>query len=534
MRILGVEFGTWSLKAVEMESRFRKVDILDFHEVRLPLQIEDATATYKAAISQLMARLPSHPEKIVTSIPAAQTALRFLPIPIKQRKQVEKTFRFELEDNVPFKLDDAIVEHHVSRTKDGSLVFAAIAPKKFVSNHVAWLNSVGIDPDWLTFEGMGLINLYLSQFADRNKDEAGPDGPVLVMDIGHLKTNIAIFDQDRLQLFRSVAWGGSNITQSIALGLNVAPDEAERYKMNDLKLDANAAEAKGEARELLNAAAEAFSPFVADINHSLVAYRNIYRQEVSSILLSGGTSKAWGIENYLKRNLGLTCRFFHPFQGMSLKEEQKDADEYRFGEPLGRALVFARKAGLLFNFRQQEVGKGTSLTEVTTFLKDPNVTRLLQFAGVLAVVLFVHVFWAGILAESERKAAIEELRKAFTQTFPTVPTKQKLSLTASPKELKKFIDQKNQELEQKIKMVSKARVPMMSLVRGISESFPADLKVDVNTLQLDDRTFMMDGVLYAGDLNKVTEALKKLPSLNNVALQRDGQRFSFRGEIVGR
>src|SRR5688500_15751248 len=105
MRILGVEFGSWSLKAVEMESRFRRVDILDFHEVRLPLQTNDATETYRQAIAQLMARLPSHPEKIVTSLPPAQTALRFLSMPIKGRKEVEKSFRFELEDNVPFKLD---------------------------------------------------------------------------------------------------------------------------------------------------------------------------------------------------------------------------------------------------------------------------------------------------------------------------------------------------------------------------------------------------------------------------------------------
>ena len=38
MRILGIEFGAWSLKAVEMESRFGRVDILDFHEIRLPLR----------------------------------------------------------------------------------------------------------------------------------------------------------------------------------------------------------------------------------------------------------------------------------------------------------------------------------------------------------------------------------------------------------------------------------------------------------------------------------------------------------------
>lgn len=517
---------------MEMESRFRRVDILDFHEVRLPLQFKDPTETYREALSQLMARLPSHPEKIVTSLPPAQTAIRFLSFPIKQRKQVEKTFRFELEDNVPFRLDDAIIEHHVARTKEGSLVLAAIAPKRFVTSYLTWLNSVGVDPDWLTFEGMGIINLILAQ--TMQKISPPWESPVMLLDIGHTKTNMVVVDQDRIYAFRSIAWGGSNLSQSIALSLGVALDEAERTKMNDLKLDVDTSKASGDALELMTAASDAFSPFITDINHSLVALKNAFKIQVSSVLLTGGTAKVWGIENYIRRNLSLPARFFHPFEGMSLKEELKDADEYRFGEALGRSLVFARKAGLLFNFRQQESAKGTSLTEISAFLKDPNVTRLLRFAGALALVLFLHVMIASSLAYRESRTATEELRKAFTQTFPTVPTKVKNNLTSSPKDLKKFIDQKNSELDQKLKMISKARVPMMGLIRGISESFPADVRVDVNVLQLDDRGFLMEGVLYSGDLNKVTENLKKVASLNNIAVQRDGQRFTYRGEVVGR
>ena len=189
---------------------------------------------------------------------------------------------------------------------------------------------------------------------------------------------------------------------------------------------------------------------------------------------------------------------------------------------------------MLFNFRQQELGKGTSLTEVGTLVKNPNVLRLIKYAGILAAMLFVHVNVASYFSDQEIKDKSAQLGKVFSQTFPSVPSKQVKSLTSNSKELKKFIDQKNKELDQKLKMLSKTRVPMLSLVRAISESFPPDVKVDVNTLQLDDRTFVMEGVAYDGDLNRVTTALKKLTSLNNIALQQDGQRFTYRGQIVGR
>jgi hypothetical protein len=148
--------------------------------------------------------------------------------------------------------------------------------------------------------------------------------------------------------------------------------------------------------------------------------------------------------------------------------------------------------------------------------------------------LFVHVFVAQNLADSDRKAAQQDLQKAFADTFRSVPAKLRTGLTSNPADLKKFISQKNNELDQKLKMVSKTRVPMLTLILGISNAFPPEVKVDVNTLQLDDRTFNLDGVLYKGSIEAVTERLKSNKALGNVTLQQNGQRFSYRGDVVGR
>ncbi|MFM8313500.1 MAG: hypothetical protein ACKOA8_04380, partial [Deltaproteobacteria bacterium] len=70
MRILSLELGSWSVKAVEIESRFRRFEILDLHEVKLPLRIDDPATIYKEALTEILAKVPSHPEKIVASLPA--------------------------------------------------------------------------------------------------------------------------------------------------------------------------------------------------------------------------------------------------------------------------------------------------------------------------------------------------------------------------------------------------------------------------------------------------------------------------------
>jgi len=534
MRILGMEFGAWSLKAIEMESRFRRVEILDLHEVKLPIQNLDPTAAYSHAVEDLMARLPSHPEKIVASLPPAQTALRFLQIPIKQRKKVEQSFRFDLEDTVPFKLDESVVESHITPTAEGHLVFAAIAPKKHIISHLEWLKSVGIDPDWLTFEGMGTINLYLSAQSNEKEPTATPAGPVLLMDIGHLKTNISIMDKNHLELFRSIAWGGMAITQSIASGLGVSLEDAEAKKIKNLRIDDDFQVPDAETGELISCATQAFGSLITDLSHSLVAFRSQYKQEVTQVILTGGTAKLRGIDDFISKSLGIPVSFFKPLRQMSFGREVDVSQEMRFGEPLGRALVFTRKSELLFNFRKEELAKGTSLTEVSAIFKNPAFVKLAQYASALAVILFVGAMVLGYVAQEESRKATDEMRKVFSDTFRSVPSKLKTSLTTDPKELKKYIDLKNNEISQKLKMLSKSRTPMMGLVRSVSDAFPPDIRVDVNTLSIDDRALRVEGVLYSGNLDRVTENMKKLTAFNNISLERDGQRFTYKGEVVGR
>ncbi len=532
MRILGIEFGSWSLKAVEMESRFRRVEILDFHEVRLPLEILDPTTAYRDAVSQLLARLPSTPEKLATSIPPAQMALRFLQLPIKQRKTVEKMYRFELEDSVPLKMEDALLEHQVYRRGEGSMVFVALAPKNLVRSHLDWLKSVGIDPDWLTFDGMGMVNLYFAQTPVKGP-EAPPD-PVLLLDIGHSKTNLAIVHEGRLEHFRSIGWGGGAITRNIALSLGVTLEEAERIKREDVRLDQDMDNASKERQDAVLAATQACGTFAADLMHSLVAYRNSNHKEIKSALITGGTSKLWGMSSLIATTIGAPVQPFLAFKGQTLKPELKEtADEARFGEPLGRASVFLRKTSLQFNFRKQEMAKETSLNEVSDFVQNPLVLRIMAYAAILAVILYVNVWVNSMLVGREVQNAQAELQKNFADTFQGVPAKISKSLTADPEQLGKFIEKKKNELNQKIKMMSRDHSPMLTKVLTVSASFPPEVQVDVNLLQIDDRAVSVEGVVYEGQLAQAKENLSKAPWLKDVTLSQEGQRFTMKGEVTG-
>lgn len=529
MKILGIDFGTWSIKAVEMESNWRKVEILDFHEVKMPLQLSEPVPMYQSALAQLLGTLPSHPDKIVTSLSSDKVALRFLRVPLASRKKVEQMYQFELEDGIPFRLDESITEHRITPDGRASLVFAAVAPKKFVKSQIEWYQSVGVDPDWLCFDGMGAINLFLSKPPQK---ELNPNESILICDIGHSKTHLSVLEGTNLAFFRTCSWGSFKITEILAETWAQALEDAEYTKHT--KLDLTAGDFGGVGSESGEGITQLLKQLVNDLTYTKASYRNLTKRDITTLYLMGGGSELRGLDAFLGEALGMSVQKFSGFSTVSLKPDLAAKTALRFCESWGRAQVFTRKSPFLFNFRKKELGKHTSLDDVESVLKNPHLNKLLQFAAVLALVLFAHVTISKALAKRQLKTSEEFLSKVFQDTFRSVPTKVRNNLIGEPKDLKKFVDQKVKELDQKLELVSKDRVSMGTLFKKVSVSFPAEIKVDVNTLEINERSLLLKGVLYQGDLNQVVESLKSTSYFSELETKNENGQFEIRGKVVVR
>jgi Tfp pilus assembly PilM family ATPase len=534
MRIVGMELGSWSVKAVEVDVRFRKAEIVHFHEERLPIAAEPSLEDVKAAVSRVLGNIDGHIDKLVLSLPPIATATRFIRLPVKQRKKVEQMYRFELEDSVPFKLDDALIEHHVMREAEGSLVFAAIAQRAQVEAQLERLRALGLDPDCLTFDGMGVINCYFSRPPKEAEEEAAePEGAYALVDLGHKKTTVSIWVENHLVFFRTIPWGGHAITEAIALGRGLSLEEAEALKMRSVDLAPSSDGGEGAAAELNLAAAQSLSPLIVDLNHCFMSFRSQSGTPIAAVGITGGTSRLRGVAKLLSRALDVPVDGFDPSEGQPRKSSAENVDDRRFGEALGRALVFARKGGLLFNFRKDAFGKGTSIREITEFLKNPVVLSAVKYVGILVAMLFVHVNVAGYLASKEVKSSREELRRVFGEAFREVPPRLRDTLTSKPGELRLFLEKKDREIDAKLKAADLPRKYLSPTVAAISAAFPPNVRVDVNRLELSQGKAVIEGVLYEGNLKEVSEKLSTIPDLKNVKLRQDGQRFRFEGDWQG-
>ena len=106
--------------------------------------------------------------KIVSSIPGQLFSQRPVSFPFADRKRVEKALPFELEDGLPFPLEDIVIDHLVldggqsakgARASKEAAVLALLLPKTVLKQHLDLLASAGIDPQFIVPSYAGLYSL---------------------------------------------------------------------------------------------------------------------------------------------------------------------------------------------------------------------------------------------------------------------------------------------------------------------------------------------------------------------------------------
>ena len=101
--------------------------------------------------------------RVVSSIPGHHFSQRIVHFPFVDRTRIEKALPFEIEDNVPFSLDEVEIDHLVlgrddkgGRGKKETSVLGILLRKTVLRQHLDLLASAGIDPQVIMPSYVGL------------------------------------------------------------------------------------------------------------------------------------------------------------------------------------------------------------------------------------------------------------------------------------------------------------------------------------------------------------------------------------------
>jgi general secretion pathway protein L len=159
VKIVGLKIEKGRVAASIVEKGFRQTELKD----SFSLAFSTDTELVDILREKSRAWVGAH---IISSIPGHQFSQRTVTLPFSDRKRVEKALPFELEDTVPFSLEDMEFDHLVldrpgagPDKKKATEVLGFMVPRTVLQQHLDLLASAGVDPQVVvpSFAGLSLI-----------------------------------------------------------------------------------------------------------------------------------------------------------------------------------------------------------------------------------------------------------------------------------------------------------------------------------------------------------------------------------------
>jgi type IV pilus assembly protein PilM len=397
--VVGLDLGSHSIKAVELRQTLRGLE---------PVQLRLAPSTdAESDLPELLRRFArTHHiplDQVATAIPGQRVSSRRLHFPFRDRKKLAGAVPFEVEGEVPFPIEQLLVDWEVvggERTE--ATVSAAIVQRRHVAELLGELQQANCDPRIVEAEGFVLANL-CSLF--------DLSGIRLIADLGHRKTILCLLMDGLAVATRTLPVGGRAITEAIAKDRALSSEEAERVKCEDgiFQLGFNSSSPGALAvldriaRETVRTL-EALEPVLGGAPDAKVA----------EITLVGGTAKLHRIDEYLGQRIGI------PAARLGLPSEEEGAalvaggDPVLFAPAIALALRGTARATTRMNFRKDEFAYRTDLRQF--FGKEMRTTAVL--AASLLVLLGVTVA-TQISLDSRRANQLEaQVEQIYMDAFP--------------------------------------------------------------------------------------------------------------------
>jgi type IV pilus assembly protein PilM len=325
-KILGIDLGSWSVKAVLLESSFRgsKVEAAGEQPVE-PGTPETRRNRQLVALARLMERDVFRADVIVAGFPGELVTTRFITQPFGDEKKIDQTIAGELADELPFELDRAVFSHEtIARSKTESTSLCAAGYSDHVRSFLEAVQANGVDPKFVPVDVLELYNLYTHYLReDASKPEApgspseeastfiapspvGPPDARLLVDIGHERTLVAACSEQGIAFVRVLRAGGQDVTEAIAKDYELTPGNAEAGKHEDALVTSPRHPATSDAEQrMADVVTKGLANLVRELRRTIQTIRKEKKVRVARIDLLGGGSRIKNLPSYLAEQLNV-------------------------------------------------------------------------------------------------------------------------------------------------------------------------------------------------------------------------------------
>jgi general secretion pathway protein L len=345
-KILGIELGAYSLKVVVAQAGFRSVTIADYIEEPLPPGDDPADERAALVLGQILRSRGLDLDIPHLALPGDAVSMRVLEFGFTglKRADLDKTIGSELEAQLPHDLDELVYDFEtIPMTVDprpvvadndptfvggqpgapapaaGTRALAAATTKERVARFLRLASQQGIEPRSVV-AGPTAYAKAVEKLAASGGPEA-KDDTIVVIDVGHLRTNVCVVKNGKALFARTLSRGGKQITQAIAKTWNLSAADAEQAKHRDgyvggrepgAGADYGGRGAGQAALTLPDVILREVQPLARDLRQTLSACRAQTGAAPRRAILCGGGGRLRGLGPYLAGELELPVGIVTP------------------------------------------------------------------------------------------------------------------------------------------------------------------------------------------------------------------------------
>ncbi len=334
---LGIDFGTQSIKAVELKVVKGKPHLENYGWVNVT-NVKEVPDAYDAdyakrlsdALKELLAQMKPRTKTAIVAIPSFNGLVRIVDFPRMNEKEVANAIKFESRKYIPASLDEVNVSWEIlseteeEKKKPTMRVLLVAAPKSEVQYYDNLFKESGVSIKLLELESFSLVRSVIGN----------TKGRFVLVDFGAKTTNIVLVEDGIVHISRSVDIGGADMTNAIMQSMNITRERAIALKEG--------------GENFFTGATKVGFPSVNYVANEVKRVLSTQKSDkIESLVLCGGGAGLAGLPEYLGQLTGLNVTLGNPLSRIVY-------DENNAGNIKQLASSFAVAIGLALHVMEEK------------------------------------------------------------------------------------------------------------------------------------------------------------------------------------
>ena len=349
---------------------------------------------------------------------------RFTKFPTVPADKLEELVQYEVEQEVPFPVDEIVCDHQfLGQTAEGDTAAMIVAAKlDQVTKVTDAVVAAGFTPVVIDVGPMAVLNALKRSYP-------GLPGGTVVLDIGAKTTSLVLVENEKIYL-RSIPVAGNAITKEIAQAFGCSMEEAEILKKERGYVALGGV--TEDADEISDRVSKIVRTVLTRLHAEILRSINFYRSQQggsapSRMFLTGGSAVLPQIDEFFHETLKIDVDFLNPFGGVEfgpkIDQTALETDAFTLAESAGLALRATDGATLTINLMPPALVEQAKAIKRIPFLT----------VGALAVLAALGLFIVGenrlkdvAVAETE---AVQQKNNSLRQFETKLKAEQKKAQT---------------------------------------------------------------------------------------------------------